>query len=176
MTTQQKNEVLEKLQKMFANDYIAAELKKELVNGQEMTVLYTLQDDLSERGEEAVGQFSFLPVESAEGSVEFFVMLFVLAEEIGEKEAEPLLKAMNEINYYLAGAAFSYSRKEKLVVLKAVTALPSEYTPLQAFDIIDCTLGSVQLILDRYSSILLRFLEGSADLEELRGYLPVNIR
>ena len=167
-------DLLENLRDVFLQNSVAAILRTP-EEGIPMHILTTLHTGIGLRGEEIMGEFSFLPVAAGEEHMHYFNTIFTLTENM-DKEKYPLLaEAAGILNLLMPIGAFVFDPDGGLMSFKYTAMIREDSTAEEAFDIINAAVGTSLKYTTMYADIFLDMDDGEAGMEEFNDLLSRNI-
>jgi len=167
-------DLLERLRDVFIENSIAAILRTP-TEGIPMHILTTLHTEMGLRGEEIMGEFSFLPVATGEEHMHYFSSMFTLTETMGKEKYPFLAQAAGILNMYLPVGAVVFAPEDGLMSFKYNAMIREDSTPEEAFDIINAAAGTSLRYTVMYIDIFLDMADGKAGMEEFNDLLSRNV-
>ena len=166
MTSKEKDEILERIKTMYEEEKI--ECKIEAEDNPELGIvktLYTYHTFLGpEENESAFGELAFVPLDGEEeGSMQIFVINFVFDAEIPEDKVERLTDVLCEVNYVMPGCFLLLTPGKDRLALRVSAFIPDEFNVERAYNVIDCALGNVEMVMENIISQFCKYIKGEAE-------------
>ena len=162
----QRHKVLERIQNEMQEGLIAATIiTADEEEGPE--VLNVVLDGIGFGGEEAIGEFCFLPLLSDDTEVQYFSSVITIADELDEDCPETLYEAMSYINFQMASGSFCIDRDHSFLVYKLTVPVSVSVTDEALYEQVSMYMGTATAMADKYMDLLLRILDKELTLNDV---------
>ena len=162
----QRHKVLEKIQNEMQESLIAAQI---ITTDEEDSpeVLNVVLDGIGFGGEEAIGEFCFLPLISDETEVQYFSSVISIADELDEDSLQILYEAMSYINFRMMGGSFCIDQNHSFLVYKLTVPVSVLLTDEALYEQVNMYMGTATAMADQYMDLLLRMLDKELTLNDV---------
>ena len=161
-----RHNVLEKIGGEMQEHLIAAQLaapeEQDAPEG-----LNVVLDGIGFGGEEAIGEFCFLPVSSEEAEVQYFTAVITIADELDTERIGELFEAMSYINFKVPAGSYSIDKDRSFLVYKLTTPLSIGLSEDALYEQVNISMGTATAMADLYMDLLLRILENEITLQDV---------
>ncbi len=161
-----RHELLQRLTDELNTEFIPAVIREPQTEN-EPEILAVLYDALGQSGDEVMGEFFFPPLMGEDDQVQYFNAVLTLTEELPEERLGELYEILSYLNFLLPCGAFCVNRGHDFLVYKLSVPLDVELSEDELYTAMNVAVSSASFYTDRYVDILLRFVEGEAELEEV---------
>ena len=162
----QRHKVLEKIQDDMNEHLIAAQLVSPETE-ETPEVLNVVLDGIGFEGEEAIGEFCFIPMASDEAEVQYFTSVISIADEIEDDTLSALFEAMSYINFSVTCGSFSIDMNHSFLVYKLTVPMPVDISDETLYDQVNLYMGTATAMADQYMDLLLRMIEKELTLDDI---------
>ena len=164
----EQHKALEAMEGSLQEELIAAKLTiPEEENGTE--VLTVIFPELGIDGDGAVGELFFLPILPDEISVQHFMTILTIADEIEEGLYPAIYEAISYINFRLPCGAYSLDDETGSLVYKLTVPLPAELSGEELIRELNICSGNAVAAVDQHMDLLLRMLDGDVTMDDVRA-------
>ena len=157
---------MERIQNEMQEGLIAAQIIK-ADEEDSPEVLNVVLDGIGFGGEEAIGEFCFLPIISDEAKVQYFSSVISIADELDENCLEILYEAMSYINFQMACGSFCIDRNHSFLVYKLTVPVQVSVTDEALYEQVSMYMGTATAMADQYMDLLLRILDKEITLNDV---------
>lgn len=163
----QYTNVLKRMADEFAEEAIPAVLRtaeneKELP----MDVLSVLLDDYSEKGNEWLAEFCFLPLPNGAEGTAYLSAAITITEEMTPEESDMMAFFISRFNHYAPFGAFSVSEDGTTLAYKLCTPIIDRGNEDELFDSFNLLAGHALDFVDNFGSLLESIIDGDVTPEE----------
>lgn len=157
----QYTNVLKRLEEIFKEESIATILRTpEEEEGLPMDILTVLLDDYSEKGNEWIAEFCFLPLQNATAEVAYLSAAITIADDMTIEEADDVSWFISRFNHYAPFGAFSISEDGNTVTYKLCTPVMDNGNEEDMFEAFNLTAGHALQFVDDFGSVIEAIIEG----------------
>ena len=164
-----RHEILDALNTEFNEAMIAAVLTEEQDGEPEM--IQAVLDEMGDPDDEPVGQFLFRPLQSEEDTVQYFVSIITLWDELPEDRLGQLYEALAYINFSLPTGCFSIDKDHRFLCFVLSLPLPMDLPKDEVFRQVDLSIGNAIGVADMYMGIISDVMTGKEDASGVIEFL-----
>ncbi len=170
-----RRELLERASDELNEAYIAADIREPQTEG-DAGILSVIFDEIGMRGEEAFGEFLFLPIaDGIEPNVQHFVAVITIADDLETEHLPELFEAMSYINAQLVCGSYSIDMDKKFLSFKMTVPLPINMPEEELYEEINIVISNAMTLVDLHIDLLTDLIDGDTDLDYIKEVLKTNI-
>ncbi|MCQ2536626.1 MAG: hypothetical protein MJ110_06635, partial [Lachnospiraceae bacterium] len=163
----QYTNVLKRMADLFTEESIPAILKtKEQEKDLPMDLLSVLLDDYSEKGNEWLAEFCFLPLQNGAEETAYLSVAITITEELTPVESDMVAFFISRFNHYVPFGAFSVSEDGTTLAYKLCTPVFDRGNEDELFDSFNLVAGHALDFVDNFGSLLESIIDGDVTPEE----------
>lgn len=171
----QYGNVLMKMRDLFTEESIPVVLR---TTDQEpelpMDILTVLLDDYSEKGNEWLAEFSFLPLQNGAEKTAYLSVAITITDEMTPVESDKVAFFISRFNFYAPFGAFSISEDGNTLSYKLCTPIINRGNEDELFDAFNLTASHALEFVDNFGSLLEAIIADEISPEEALATFFVN--
>ncbi len=170
-------ELLERASDELNQAYIAADIREPEREG-DSGILSVVFDEIGMNGEEAFGEFFFLPL-TGEGDIEqkvqHFIAVITIADDLETEHLPELYEAMSYINAQLIAGSYSIDLEKRFLAYKMTVPLPMNMPEEELYKEINIIISNSMTFVDLHIDLLTDLIDGDTDLDHIKEVLKTNL-
>ncbi len=175
-----RHELLERVSKDLNADLIAAAIREPDPEKGTDAILNVMFDEIGMDGNEALGEFFFLPLRDTgelnlEPKVQHFMAVITIAEELESDHFPELYEAMSYINSIIPCGAYYIDMDKKFLSYKMTVPLPIELSEEEVYKEIHIITATALSMVDLHIDLLLDLMDGETTLDYIKEVLKTKI-
>ncbi len=159
--------ILEKLTDMFNEADVPAILRKmDDEKDLPMDVLTVVLDDFSAKGNEWIGEFSFLPLANGAENTAYISVAITMNEEMDMIDSDNVAWFISRFNFYIPYGAFAVNNDGNVLTYKLCVPVNDNGDDDALFDALNLTASHALEFVDNFGELVEAVMEGDITAEE----------